>query len=393
VLAGAIVAFSPTEAAFGRGLESPYLATTFVAAGLVGLRRRDSAGAALAVGAFAAASGMHVGLVGLLAFAALKTVWEAGREREARGIRASQVRLLALAASLPFAAVVLRLDLARLLSDLVLLGNGAGEGYAAEIGPFSLQLAIFAITPWALGLVLLGVLVGRLPRFRGIRESDPTIPLLALAAGAAPFVVGWIGTGYLSADHSGALLPLLLASVACLARRSAPGAMAVWLVACLMLRGGAGPKEDDGPRAFELALETAEVIRLATPEDREPWTFVARDVEGRTPPAFSADVLGEIVRTARPPAPSERATCFLVVSERRVGPLGLPRVEAPGLRSALQVDLFHDLDCAAMRTRLPELCAAVPEGFYERSWPRRIAPEFTFAGLPGSCSAPMGMEP
>jgi hypothetical protein len=42
---------------------------------------------------------------------------------------------------------------------------------------------------------------------------------------------------------------------------------------------------------------------------------------------------------------------------------------------------------------MPEICAAVPAGFFERSRPRMADPKHAFGERPGSCVGPLGMDP
>jgi hypothetical protein len=183
VAAGAIIAVSPAEVSFGRGIESPYLATSLVAIGLLGLRvavRGGRWGFVWMVGAWSLAAGMHVGLVGLVGFAGGFTMWHAARLRERHGgwREAAIVVGCGALAGLPALAIVLRFDVGRLLSDVLLLSNGAGAGYAGDGVALDAQVAAFGLVPSALlAVALLGglglVLTLRSPTSRAVAPERP----------------------------------------------------------------------------------------------------------------------------------------------------------------------------------------------------------------------------
>ncbi len=390
LLAGLVVAASPTDITWGRGLESPYLATTLVALGAVGWTALDRRwGGALLVAAWTLAAGMHVGLVGLAAAALVGVLWEGARRREREGVAAS-ARFVApaLLAAAPAAWILLRFDVHRLLSDVVLLSQGAAEGYAGArtgVGAFA---ATLGWTP-VLAIPVVVVIVAGAVR-GGEATAGPTL-WPALAAGVAPYLAGFLATGYLSDDHSAALLPLLLAAALPAARRFGPAAAGLWAASTvwLLVPSSATPPERAAP--YSLALEVADAVDAAVAPGREPHLIVARELERGLPPAMSADVLGEITRVVHDPRPPGPPTCALLVPERRSGLLGLARVPAPTLRRIHRADVFLDPGCAALRERMGLLCAVVPGGFFERSPPRRVPPRVTFAG-PGSCVAPLGVD-
>ncbi|GEM_PF-3429477 len=390
--AGLVIALSPTDIAFGRGLESPYLATLLVAAGAVGwtaLGRRG--GAALLVGSWTLAAGMHVGLVGLAATAVVAVAWRGARIHERDG-RAASLKYLgvALPAALPAVWIVLRFDTTRLLSNLLLLTEGAGQGYAGDPTTLRAVAESFGWTPGAglVGILLLGAGAAAGPRTAAVVPSAGP----ALAAGAAPYLVGWARTGYLSDDHSAALLPLVLVTALPLARRAAEPVTALALASVLwLLVPRMTPTTVAGP-PFAVALEVAEAIEAAVPAPREPVVLMARALERGTPPALSADVLGEMARVVGPPRGEGPATCVLVVPQRRAGLLGLDRVPAPTLRAAYDADVFVDPGCAVTSTQAGLLCASIPSGFFERASPRGVPARRSFAEVPGSCAAPVGVS-
>jgi hypothetical protein len=391
-MAGVVVAISPTDIAFGRGLESPYLATALVASGAIGLGALGKRwGGPLLVASWTFAAGMHIGLVGLASFAVLIVLWHAARVRERDGVAAGlQSLVFGWVAAFPVVWILLRFDVSRFLSNLVLLTQGAGEGYAGEPTTLEKVAETFALHGVVVVALVLLVILG-LRGSRGDRPEAASVSLvwLALAAGLAPFALGFLRTGYLSADHSAVLLPLLLAGVVATTGARATWAAGVWLIAALVFQIQA-PARDQGTD-LAVVLAVADAMRgAADAVDREPTLITSRRLERESPQAFSADVLGEVARVIRPPRRAGPQACVVAMHARRQAPLGLTRVASAPMR-ARGADLFLDPDCSLIRERLGLLCALEPAGFFERTWPQQAEPRNPFGSIPDSCIAPVGM--
>lgn len=407
-LAAGVLVLLPVDLAWGRGLESPYLVSSFVAVLTLGLllgHQRRALGPPLTVLGAAGAAGMHLGLAPLVVAACLVAGWDL--------IRQGSHRLLSLAGCLaigaPFAAVVWFFDRSRLEDDLNMRGAAIDAfGDAARAGRFELltELPASVGLGGVRGIVLAGLLLVLLAlplvfRPGGSVEPPEPQPRLRLggllAVGLAPYVVMGLKVGYLSDDHAAGLLPLGLALLLLLAQRPALPELArrwgprllpaLWIVALLTSSsfwGLVGGSDSSGPTELEEALELRDQIASLTgPSDSDAWVLVERQAgfdlfEGR-----QANLLNELLRLPAPPAEAPDS-CFLLVAEGRGLPDSLEAVPVEQREGEGAFALWHDPGCRAVMTQGAAICSALPGGLEGRHPPRivRYLPPFDGRQLP-----------
>ena len=401
VLGGAILAMSPVDVRFGRGLESPYLLSTFVALLTLGLlvgSRRHWLGPVLTVLGAAGAAGMHLGF----SLFAITGCLVAARDV----LRLPSHKILStvgcLAAGLPFASAVWVLDRSRLQDNLAMRG-AAVDAFGDE------QLAgtteLLATLPGTVGLPLwfCGVLLASLALTtvlgkragQGTRASgDGALPTLGalLVTGLAPFVWMAFKYGYISDDHAAGLLPLVVAVVAVVAVQArivrsegaprmlrldswAPSLVLLSWLGCIVaspyFQESLTPHESNSLTELQEALDLRDRIQgaAASAGDSDPWVLVEQRAGFDNLKSRSGPLLNELLRLPAQADPV-RNSCFFIVAEGRALPSGLVELPVHKARMFPPMRLLQDIDCALALSRGPEICAALPGGLVGRPTPR-----------------------